>query len=143
MISSTSKKINLNDYKRCNEEFIYGVKGIVRLPLGTELIYNMARMSIDTFIEVPSTLKVECILAVTDKRIMFIPINSNHELISFNYGDIDIFFYDQLVDKIYLLNIKNKKFLSFVEKKLVFRIYSGQKSTISKINCILKEYICA
>lgn len=142
MLSSLSSDINLNYYKNSDEQFIYGVKGIVRLPLGIEIIYNIARSSTNILIEIPYTPKVECILAVTDKRIIFIPLNSVYNQISFNYGDIDISYYNQLLDKIFLLNIKNQKLLDFLEKKLVFRIYSGQSSQINKINCVLKEYAC-
>lgn len=143
MLSSLINNTDLNHYKECNEQFIYGLKGIVRLPLGKELIYLIGYSSIlDFLVDTSPICKVECIFAVTDKRIILIPTVDKYKPVSFNYGDINLIYYNQLFDKIFLLNIKDKKLLNFPESKLVFRIYSKQNSELNKINCVLQEYAC-
>ena len=57
--------------------------------------------------------------------------------------DIDINYYDQLFDKVFLLNIRDKKLLDFCENKLVFRMYKNQNTELNKINYILQEHVCA
>lgn len=144
MLSSLNKGISLENRKECNEQFIYGIKGIVRLSIGREIIYRMGNAPVfDFFTEIPNMYKIECILAVTDKRIILIPTSNECTPISFNYGDIDVVYYDQLFEKVFSLNIKDKKLLNFCENKLVFRIYSKQNSELNKINCVLQEYACA
>lgn len=143
MVSSLVNTTSLNDYKECNEQFIHGVRGIVRLSIGREIMYCISQASMsDYFIETPSLFKVECIFAVTDKRIILIPTDNKYKPVSFNYGDIDAVYCDQLFDKVFLLNIKDKKFLNFSENRLVFRVYSKQNSELNKINCILQEHAC-
>lgn len=143
MLSSLINNTDLNNYKECNEQFIYGIKGIVRLPIGKEIIYLIGHSSLlDSFVDTSHICKVECIFALTDKRIILIPTDNKYTPVSFNYGDIDLIYYNQLFDKIFLLNIKDKKLLNFPESKLVFRIYSKQNSELNKINCVLKEHAC-
>lgn len=143
MISPLVRNINLDKYKKYDEQFIYGLKGIIRLSVGRQIIYRIGHASISNFfVAVPSIYKVECILAVTDKRIILIPTNVNHAPIYLAYDDINITYYDQLFDKVFLLNIKNKKILNFCENKLVFRICSKQTKELNKIKCILQEYSC-
>ena len=144
MITSMAKNINLNDYKNFDELSIYGIKGIVRLSVGREIIYRMRHTGIFDFsTEVLFISKIECIFAVTDKRIILIPIDTKYKSISFNHGDIDVSYYDQLFDKVFLLNIKDKKLLDFCENKLVFRMYRNQNSELNKVNYILQEHVCA
>ena len=144
MISSPTKNISLNNYKECNEQFIYGVKGIVRISIGREIIYRIGHVSMyDFFTNFPRICKVESIFAVTDKRIILIPTDNEYKPISFAYGDINVIYCNQLFDKVFLLNIKDKKLLNFYENKLVFRIYSKQNSELNKINCVLQEHACA
>lgn len=143
MISSPTNIISLSNYKECNEQFIYGIKGIVRLSIGRELIYRIGHVSMyDCSTNFPRICKVESIFAVTDKRIILIPTGNKYTPISFAYGDIDAIYCDQLFDKVFLLNIKDQKLLNFSENKLVFRIYSKQNSELTKVNCILQEYAC-
>lgn len=143
MISSLINSTSLNAYKECNEQFIHGVKGIVRLSIGREIMYCIGLSSMtDYFIDMPRIFKVECILAVTDKRIVLIPTDNKYKPVSFSYGDIDVVYCNQLFDKVFLLNIKNKEFLNFSEKRLVFRVYGKQSSEINKINCVLQEHAC-
>ncbi len=144
MISSSAKSINLNDYKEGSEEFIYGVKGIVRLSIGREIIYRIAYASMfDIIVETPHIFRIECIFAVTDKKIILIPTEDTYTSISFNYQDIEVTYYNQLFDKVFLLNIKNKNILNFKEDKLVFRMYLKQEAELNKINCVLQEHACA
>lgn len=145
MVSYLSNNTDLNDYKNCDEKFIYGLKGIVRLSLGREIIYRIGNnvSMFDSLTEVSHIYKVECILAVTDKRILLIPINNEYTPSSFTYKDIDVIYYNQLFDKVFLLNIKDKQLLNFCENKLVFRMYSKQNAELNKINCVLKEHACA
>lgn len=144
MLSSLNKGISLEKYKKSNEQFIYSVKGILRLPMGRAILYRMGNAPIfDFFTEVTNINRVECIFAVTDKRIILIPKTNEYEPISFNYGDIEVIYYDQLFDKVFLLNIKEKKLLNFYENKLVFSIYPKQNLEINKVNCILNEYNCS
>ena len=145
MISSLNKSISFNNYKECNEQFIYAVKGIIRLPIGREIIYRIGYLSLYLIFlrKFPNIYMAECIFAVTDKRIILIPKTNEYTPISFNYGDIDVIYYDQLFDKVFLLNIKDKKLLNFCENKLVFRMYSKQNSELNKIKYVLQEYACA
>lgn len=144
MVSSLYKNIKLNGYKNCNEQFIYGIKGIVRVSIGREIIYRISNASIfDFFTEVIPVYRIECIFAVTDKRIILIPTDNEYEIVSFSYSDIDVVYYNQLFDKVFLLNIKEKKLLNFCENRLVFRMYPKQNTDINKINCILQEHVCA
>lgn len=144
MVSSLYKNIDLNGYKNCNEQFIYGIKGIVRVSIGREIIYRISNASIfDFFTEVIPVYKIECIFAVTDKRIILIPTGNEYEIVSFSYPDIEVIYYNQLFDKVFLLNIKEKKLLNFCENRLVFRVYPKQITDINKINGILQEHICA
>ena len=144
MITSVAKNMDLNDYKKFDELFIYGIKGIVRLSVGREIIYRMSHTGIFDFsTEVSFISKIECIFAVTDKRIILIPMDTKYKSISFNHGDIDVSYYDQLFDKVFLLNIKDKKLLDFCENKLVFRMYKNQNTELNKINYILQEHVCA
>ena len=144
MITSMAKKINLNDYKNFDELSIYGIKGIVRLSVGREIIYRMSHTGIFDFsTEVSFISKIECIFAVTDKRIILIPTDTKYKSISFNHGDIDVNYHDQLFDKVFLLNIRDKKMLDFCENKLVFRMYKNQNTELNKINYILQEHVCA
>jgi hypothetical protein len=143
MISSLINNSNLNDYKECNEQFIHGVRGIVRLSIGMEIMYCIGQTSMsDYFIDIPNIFKVECIFAVTDKRIILIPVDNKYKPFSFRYSDIDVVYCNQLFDKVFLLNMKDKKFLNFSENRLVFRVYSKQSSEINKINCVLQEHAC-
>ncbi|MBV7273216.1 hypothetical protein JMF89_02465 [Clostridiaceae bacterium UIB06] len=143
MISPLVRNVDLDKYKNYDDQFICGLKGIIRLSVGRQIIYRMGHSSIPNFfVTVPNIYKVECILAVTDKRIILIPNNVNHAPISLAYDDINITYYDQLFDKVFLLNIKNKKILNFCENKLVFRICSKQTKELNKIKCILQEYSC-
>lgn len=143
MISALVENSKLEEYKEYDEQFIYGLKGIIRLSVGRQIIYRIGHASLsDFFVAVPNVYKVESTLAVTDKRVILIPTNMNHAPISLAYGDINITYCDQLFDKVLLLNIKDKKILNFCENRLVFRIYSKQTSELNKIKCILQEYAC-
>lgn len=143
MISSLIKSISLENYKGCNEQFIYGVDGIIRLTIGREIIYRMSQASIsDYFIDAPHIGKVECIFAVTNRRIILIPKDEKCSSISFNYGEISVVYHNQVFDKIFLLYIKDRELLNFPEKKLVFSVYPKQNVELNKINCILMEYSC-
>jgi hypothetical protein len=143
MVSSLINNTSLNDYRECNEQFIHGVKGIIRLSIGREIMYCIGLASMtDYLIDIPHIFKIECILAVTDKRIILIPTENKYKPVSFNYSDIDVVYCNQLFDKVFLLNIKDKEFLSFSEKRLVFRVYSKQNTEINKVNCILQEHAC-
>lgn len=141
MISSLNKNINLNIYKECNEQFIYGIKGILRLSIGREIMYHMFSTFNYTFAnDIPHICKIESIFAVTDKRIILIPLDSKYEEISFSYADIGVDYYDQLFDKVFSLDIKDKKVMNLWEDNLIFRVYSSQNKELNKINCILQEY---
>jgi hypothetical protein len=66
-------KNNLSQYKRTDESFIYGVSGLLRLSFGKEVLFNYIPMeSLDYFVDVMYNQAVDAILAVTDKRIIFI-----------------------------------------------------------------------
>lgn len=143
MISSLISTTSLNDYKDCNEQFIHGIRGIVRLSIGREIMYSICQASMSDYsLDFPDIFKVECIFAVTDKRIILIPKDNKYKPVSFNYGDIDVVYCNQLFDKVFLLNIKDKKFLNFSENRLVFRVYSKQNSELNKVNCVLQEHAC-
>lgn len=144
MVSSLDKNIDLNDYKECSEQFIYGIKGIVRLSIGREIIYRMGNIGVfDFFTEINHIYRIECIFAVTDKRIILIPIDNEYATNSFTYRDIKVIYYNQLFDKVFLLNVKDTTLLNFCENRLIFSMYSKQSTELNKINCILKEHGCA
>jgi len=144
MFSSVDKNINLNDYKECSEQFIHGIKGIVRLSIGREIIYRMGNRGVFDFLtEVNHIYRIECIFAVTDKGIILIPIDKEYAPSSFTYGDIEVIYYNQFFDKVFLLNLKDTNLLNFCENRLIFRMHSKQSTELNKINYILQEHGCA
>ncbi|SMC21160.1 hypothetical protein SAMN02745134_01209 [Clostridium acidisoli DSM 12555] len=140
-------KNNLLQYKREDENFIYGVRGLLRLSFGKEILFNYMPMeSLDFFVDATYNQAIDATLAVTDKRIMFISSkcispNCSNLVYSFDIEEIGVRYRKVLGKREFVITSNGKELFEFTEPEIVFECYNKQRDKVEKIKLILSEYV--
>lgn len=140
-------KNNLLQYKREDENFIYGVRGLLRLSFGKEILFNYMPMeSLDFFVDTTYNQAIDATLAVTDKRIMFISSkcispNCSNLVYSFDIEEIGVRYRKILGKREFVITSNGKELFEFTEPEIVFECYNKQRDKVEKIKLILSEYV--
>lgn len=140
-------KNNLLQYKREDENFIYGVRGLLRLSFGKEILFNYMPMeSLDFFVDATYNQAIDATLAVTDKRIMFISSkcispNCSNLVYSFDIEEIGVRYRKILGKREFVITSNGKELFEFTEPEIVFECYNKQRDKVEKIKLILSEYV--
>lgn len=140
-------KNNLLQYKREDENFIYGVRGLLRLSFGKEILFNYMPMeSLDFFVDTTYNQAIDATLAVTDKRIMFISSkcispNCSNLVYSFDIKEIGVRYRKILGKREFVITSNGKELFEFTEPEIVFECYNKQRDKVEKIKLILSEYV--
>lgn len=140
-------KNNLLQYKREDENFIYGVRGLLRLSFGKEILFNYMPMeSLDFFVDATYNQAIDATLAVTDKRIIFISSkcispNCSNLVYSFDIEEIGVRYRKILGKREFVITSNGKELFEFTEPEIVFECYNKQRDKVEKIKLILSEYV--
>lgn len=146
-MSSKADLYSLSKYQTADENFMYGVSGVLRLPVAKDTIFNLMFAGMENYMPTSRVKYLDCILAVSDKRVLFIQLGSTYpfrpsKVFSFNFSDIYIKYKKMFSEKQFLIFSKNNKIFDFVETKIVFECHNRQDSSINKVRAVLKEFMC-
>lgn len=145
MVRILEKKL-FSEYMNNDESFIFGINGLLRLSVAKEILYVYAPMGfLNSYIDPMQNYSIECTLAITDKRILFINTNNINSYTkgasySFNIDEIKLKYKKLFGKKQFIINTNNHELFDFTEQVLVFECYDKQDENIDKLNVLLSEH---
>lgn len=146
MIQTVEKK-PLSQYMNHDESFIFGVNGLLRLSAAKAILYSYMPMTfLNSYIDSFHNYSIECTLAVTDKRILFINTNKieaypKGKVYSFKPSEIKLKYKNFLGKKEFIIGTNNHELFDFTEESLIFECYGKQEDEINRLNMLISEYI--
>ncbi|ERI95450.1 hypothetical protein HMPREF1982_00193 [Clostridiales bacterium oral taxon 876 str. F0540] len=138
--------LDLRKYRKLSEKFISGVPGGFKLNFFFDIFYSFLPYPFFNYFP-PSiyTISIDCIFAITDKRIIILEKNSDGDIDenyihSLNYDEVKIEFKKKLGTRIFVIEKLKKNYFSMEDNMFRIEINKDFITQAENINTLLSEY---
>jgi hypothetical protein len=142
----TKPILDLNKYRKLSEKFICGVPGTFKLNFFYDIFYSFLPYPFfNYFPPTIYTVSIDCIFAVTDKRIIVFEKDNDNKIDenyihSFDYDEVKVEYKKKLGTRIFVVEKLKKNYFSMEDNMFRIEISSKFITQAENINILLLEH---